>query len=68
MRGVEERSLSSILRSELLTTLINNDVWGKLNAGEGARELWIHFTDSKYKNAKGETVTADDLELVIVKN
>jgi hypothetical protein len=37
MRGVEERSLSSILRSELLTTLINNDVWGKVNAG-GVRE------------------------------
>jgi hypothetical protein len=36
MRGVEERSLSSILRSELLTTLINNDVWRKVNAG-GAR-------------------------------
>ena len=32
MRYMEERSLSSILRSELLTTLINNDVWGKVNA------------------------------------
>jgi hypothetical protein len=32
MRGVEERSLSSILRSKLLITLINNDVPGKLNA------------------------------------
>jgi hypothetical protein len=32
MRGVEERSLSSILRSKLLTTLINNDVSGKDNA------------------------------------
>jgi hypothetical protein len=32
MRRVEERSLSSILRSELLTTLINNDVSGKVNA------------------------------------
>jgi hypothetical protein len=32
MRGVEERSLSSILRSKLLTTLINKDVSGKLNA------------------------------------
>jgi len=31
-RRVEERSLSSILRSELLTTLINNDVSGKVNA------------------------------------
>jgi hypothetical protein len=32
MRRVEERSLSSILRSELLTTLlINNDVSGKVN-------------------------------------
>jgi len=33
MRGVEERSPSSILRSKLLTTLINNDVSEKLNAG-----------------------------------
>jgi hypothetical protein len=32
MRLVEERSLSSILRSNLLTTLINNDVSGKVNA------------------------------------
>jgi hypothetical protein len=32
MRLVEERSLSSILRSKLLTTLINNDVSGKVNA------------------------------------
>ena len=32
MRRVEERSLSSILRSKLLTTLINNDVSGKVNA------------------------------------
>jgi hypothetical protein len=31
--SLEERSLSSILRSKLLTTLINNDVSGKLNAG-----------------------------------
>jgi hypothetical protein len=35
MRGVEERSLSSILRSALLTTLINNDVSGKVNASGG---------------------------------
>jgi hypothetical protein len=33
---MEERSLSSILRSNLLTTLINNDVSGKVNAS-GAR-------------------------------
>jgi hypothetical protein len=33
MRRVEERSLSSILRSELLTTLMNSDVSGKVNAG-----------------------------------
>lgn len=32
MRRVEERSLSSILRSELLTTLISTDVSGKVNA------------------------------------
>jgi hypothetical protein len=32
MRRVEERSLSSILRSNLLTTLMNNDVSGKVNA------------------------------------
>jgi hypothetical protein len=32
MRRVEERSLSSILRSKLLTTLINDDVSGKVNA------------------------------------
>jgi len=37
MRLVEERSLSSILRSELPTTLINNDVSGKVNA-RGLRE------------------------------
>jgi hypothetical protein len=32
MRLVKERSLSSILRSNLLTALINNDVSGKVNA------------------------------------
>lgn len=37
MRGAEERSLSPILRSNLLTTLINNDVSLKVNAG-GVRE------------------------------
>jgi hypothetical protein len=36
MRLVEERSLSSILRSNLLTTLINNDVSEKPNASGGA--------------------------------
>ncbi len=39
MRRVEERSLSSILRSKLLTTLINNDVSGKVNASGWARAL-----------------------------
>ena len=39
MRRVEERSLSSILRSKLLTALINNDVWGKVNAGGVGRAL-----------------------------
>jgi hypothetical protein len=39
MRGVEERSLSSILRSKLLTTLINNDVSGKVNASGCASAL-----------------------------
>jgi len=39
MRRVEERSLSSILRSKLLTTLINNDVSGKVNASGGASAL-----------------------------
>jgi hypothetical protein len=39
MRGVAERSLSSILRSKLVTTLIDNNVWGKVNAGGGAREF-----------------------------
>src|SRR5260370_29335657 len=39
MRGVEERSLSSILRSKLLTALINNDVWVKVNAGGCASAL-----------------------------
>jgi hypothetical protein len=39
MQRVEERSLSPILRSKLLTTLINNDVWGKVNAGGCARGL-----------------------------
>ena len=37
MRRVEERSLSSTVRSELLTTLINNDVSPKVNA-RGLRE------------------------------
>jgi len=37
-RRVEERSLSSILRSKLRTTLINNDVPGKLNAARALRE------------------------------
>ncbi len=37
--GVEERSLSSILRSKLLTTLINNDVSGKVNASGCASAL-----------------------------
>ena len=32
LRLIKERSLSSILRSNLLTTLINNDVSGKVNA------------------------------------
>jgi hypothetical protein len=32
MRRVEERSLSSILRSELLTALINNDLSENVNA------------------------------------
>jgi hypothetical protein len=39
MRPVRERSLASILRSELLTTLINNDVSGKVNANGWARAL-----------------------------
>jgi len=39
MRGVEERSLSSILRSERLTTLINNDVSGKVNASGWASAM-----------------------------
>jgi hypothetical protein len=32
MRRIEERSLSLILRSNLLTTLRNNDLSGKVNA------------------------------------
>ena len=32
MRHAAKRSLSSILRSNLLTTIINNDVSGKVNA------------------------------------
>jgi hypothetical protein len=44
MRRVEERSLSSILRSKLLTTLINNDVSGKVNARGVARFLWTDLT------------------------
>jgi len=41
IRPVQERSLSSILRSERLTTLINinNDVSGKVNANGWARAL-----------------------------
>ncbi len=43
MRRVKERSLSSILRSKLLTTLINNnDVSGKVNA-RGLRESFDKF-------------------------
>ena len=38
-RLAEERSLSSILRSKLLTTLINNDVSGKVNASGCASAL-----------------------------
>jgi hypothetical protein len=37
--AVEERSLLSILRSELLTTLVNNDVSGKVNSVGRARAL-----------------------------
>ena len=39
---MEERSLSSILRSNLVTTLTNNDVSGKVNAsgvGEGFGQI-----------------------------
>ena len=43
MRLVAERSLSSILRSNLLTTLINDDVAEKPNA-RGARALWRNLT------------------------
>jgi len=39
MRLVEERSLSSILRSKLLTTFDNTDVSGKVNAGGCAKAL-----------------------------
>jgi hypothetical protein len=39
MRRVEERSLSSILRSKFLITLINNDIGRKVNAGGRARRL-----------------------------
>ena len=39
MRLVEERSLSPILRSNLLTTLINNDVSGKVNPSRCANAL-----------------------------
>ena len=42
MQSVEERSFSSILRSKLLTTLINNDVSGKVNA-RGLRESFGQF-------------------------
>ena len=42
MRRVEERSLSSILRSKLLTTLISNDVSGRVNA-RGLREFFGQF-------------------------
>ncbi len=37
MRRLDERSLPSILRSKLLTALLNNDVSGKVNA-RGLRE------------------------------
>ncbi len=45
MRFVEERSLSSILRSKLLTILRNNDVSGKVNANGCAKALdKFHWT------------------------
>ena len=43
MRHAAERSLSSILRSNLLTTLINNDVSGKVNAS-GRESAFDKFT------------------------
>jgi hypothetical protein len=39
LRRVEERSLSSILHSKLLTTFMNNDVSGKVNASGCASAL-----------------------------
>ena len=46
MRLVEERSLSSILRSDLLTTLRNNDLSGKVKAGVDAQTLRTNFAGS----------------------
>jgi len=52
MRVVEERSLSSILRSNLLTTLMNNDVWGKVN-GSGCAGALDKFDATRMCFASG---------------
>ncbi len=46
MRLVEERGLSSILRSNLLTILINNDVSEKPNASAGRERFGQIFPDA----------------------
>ena len=57
MRRVEERSLSSILRSELLTILINNDVSGKVNAGGCASALdRFHAIATSFASAEKKAV------------
>ncbi len=52
MRRVEERSLSSILRSKLLTTLINNDISRRVNASARAR---IHGMGQRTLSERGPT-------------
>ena len=55
MRGVEERSLSSILRSNFLTTLINNDVSGKVKASGCANAFdKFHATQMCFASGSAE--------------
>jgi hypothetical protein len=64
MRPVQERSLSSILRSKLLTTSINNDVSGKVNA-RGLRESFGQFDAMQMCFASGSTEKKDVFEELV---
>jgi len=56
MRCVEERSLSSILRSKFLIALISNDIGREVNAGGRARRL-DNFTRLQLSFASGSAET-----------